>query len=140
MLSSHETCPICKRGMIHSNKINKECLVLDNKKMSFVESICNQTAVDNNVIQHVFFQITSLYGELLFTRVQLNNHALEITVNYPKHDSEIKYLTKAYFDHKTQTWSGGNPESIKFDNTLLDLDFPDLSKTIKRAKILAPFL
>lgn len=140
MLSSHETCPICNREMIHSKKINVPCLVVDNKKMSFVESICNQTVIDNHVIEHVFFQITSLYGELLFTRVQLSNLALELTINYTKHNSEIKYLTKAHFDHKTQTWSGGTPEAINFDNTLLDLDFPDLSKTIKRAQMLAPFL
>ncbi len=143
MLSSHEICPICIRPLLHSKKINVTCAVVDNKKMSFVESVCNTHNPDskNDFPAHIFFQVTSLYGCMLYQKIHLTTYDCEVDINYTKHQSSITYLPKNKFDQKTQTWLTDNkPETIPLEEIILDLDYPKLENVIKRVKNLAPFL
>lgn len=144
MLSSHEICPICGKELLHSKKLNQSCAVVDHKKMSFVESICNTGSndIEHGSPAHIFFQITSLYGCLLFQKIHLANHNFEVDINYTKHTSTITYLPRQnIFDQKTQTWiTNFQPEKVPLEEVLLDLDYPKLEKIIKKVKTLAPFL
>lgn len=142
MLSSHETCPICGKGLLHSKKLNQPCAVVDNKKMSFVESICNtnNTDINQEFPHHIFFQVTSLYGELLYQKIDLIKYNCEVDINYTSHSSQLKYLKPSRWNEGTQTWQGGQIDVVPLENFLLDFDYPKLEKIIKKVKTLAPFL
>src|SRR5271156_1631850 len=87
MSSSHEKCPVCGKDLLHSKRLNQLCIVL-NMKMSFVESVCNNVveppADEIEYPQHLFFQVTSLYGELLYEKINFPFKSFEIEVNYTK--------------------------------------------------------
>lgn len=139
MIPAHEICPICNEAIRHIKYINKTCHILDNKKMSFVESVCNQPDVmsDNKPYPiHLFFQVTSLYGELLYQKVQLITHNFEADVNYPLHKSSFLLMAKPDIYATTYT----PPDIVKLDNRLLEFDFPNLEKLINKANTCKMFL
>jgi hypothetical protein len=135
MLSSYEKCPICQREMKHAKYLNKKCHALDDKVICFVESICNLVEdTEQEYRRHLFFQVTTLYGERLMEKVQYPFDALQIEVNYHKSQSVIYYLPKV--DMSAQPASVDKIE-VK---SLLTLDYPKCDRIIKRAKNLAYFL
>lgn len=138
MIPAHEKCPICHCELRHSKYINKHCLVL-NKKISYVESVCNQPDVmsDNKSYPiHLFFQVCSLYGELLYQKVQLITHYFEADINYPLHKSSILIFGKPDIYATVAV----PPDIINMDNRLLEFDFPQLEKLINKANTCKLFL
>jgi hypothetical protein len=134
MLSAHETCPICNKPLLFAKYINKDSGIMK-KKFSWAEGICNK-GIDN--YQHVFFQISSLYGERLFEKISFAAKSCEIEVNYVDHYSQINYWPKVNQD--IHNASSSIPESVRIDNKLVDLDYPLLEKATNKIKTLALFL
>jgi len=146
MLPSHEVCPICNKKIHHIKCISKKCPILNIDSLSFIESICNNvdtTIIDKKIEHsiHLFFEITSLYGELLYMKVNFPyyNSGVDVEVNYSLHKSTITYFNKPIFD-KNKFRINKFAEILVLENRLLELDFPTLEKTIKKIKTIAPFL
>lgn len=136
MLSSHEKCPICGEEMKHAKYLNKKCLALNDKIICYVESICNRVEdQEREYRRHLFFQVTTLYGELLMEKIQFPFDSIEIEVNYHKSQSIITYLPKP---------DPYRPNAVPVDKVeiprLLVLDYPKLEKTINKAKTLVLFI
>lgn len=134
MLASHEVCPICNQPLLIGKYINKDSGIMK-KKFSWAEGICNKGS-DN--YQHVFFQISSLYGERLFEKISFAEKHCEIEINYVSHSSQINYWSKPK-EGETQS-SSSLPESLLIPNKIVDLDYPLLEKAINKIKTLALFL
>ena len=143
MLSSHEMCPVCKGELRHIKYINKACKIAGGKAMSFVESVCNNVGdlkSTSDIPIHQFFQVTSLYSERLFEKVEFPDQGRAVEVNYVLHESIMWYYPKPEFniqDPNTKAWTP--PEKIAFKR-LLTLDYPKLEKTINKFNVLVPFL
>lgn len=147
MLSSHERCPICQKDFVNAKYLAKPCAVINKTSLSYIESICNRsewTSSPSPIPEHSFFQITSLYGELLFQKILFAHLNAEVEVNYVLDESVITYFPKADIHCITQINLSPSPfkmpEKVIVKRRRFDLDFPFLSKTINKIKTLAPFL
>jgi hypothetical protein len=137
MSCSHEKCPVCGKDLLHAKYLNQLCVVLS-QKTSFVESVCNQMAdpPDESVYPtHLFFQITSLYGALLYEKINFPYKSFEVEVNYTK---IAKQSVITYFS-PPNVLKSVPPTKLEI-NRLLELDYPKLEKVIRKVKTLAPFL
>jgi len=137
MINPHEICPVCHSNMIHSKHINKNCPLIEKDKFSYVESICNQSSTDknNDMPDHIFFQITSLYNELLLEKIHFPRPKdnFEITVNYV-----LASTILTYFNSSTLANYKGNENVIL--NRIITLDYPDLIKARNKIKTLVLFI
>ncbi len=145
MLSSPDKCPVCRGDFVNAKYLAKPCPLLSKNNFSFVESICNQVnflQTDTDYPYHAYFQITSLYGELLFQKIDLLMYTASIEVNYVLDQTVITYLPKA--DIHCITLPNNNtpkqPEKITIQGKKVELDYPLLRKTINKIKTLAPFI
>lgn len=137
MLSSHEQCPICGRNFIHGKYLNKYCPVVE-QIICYVESIYNHITQMTNIEYpvHTYFQVSSLYGEMLYQKVHFPFKDMEVEVNYTKKLNTITYFSKSDI-HSTQI--SMPPDKIEIKR-ILELDFPHLTKILNKAKTLVLFL
>lgn len=150
MLSSHEKCPICYQELRHSKRLNTPCKVAGGKKLSYLESVCNKIADFNDpkpsLPYHQYFQVTSLYGTVLFESVHFTDIGRVVTVNHITMTSEIIYHPPV--DRHCVTGPNIPPapgppiqsQILEFKNRILDLDYPKLEKIREKINVLAPFL
>lgn len=146
MLSSHEKCPVCLKDFHHAKYINKDCPIINQPKFSFVESICNRGidfTIKTSYPPHTFFQLSSLYNEMLFQKVDFPDKNVWIEINYPLHQTVLVYTPKADIHCVTQPMviptPVVQPEKLIL-NKLIDLDFPMLEKALNKIRVFAPFL
>ena len=79
---------------------------------------------------HLFFQISDLYGERLFEKINFPEKSVEIEVNYVLHLTTLNYFERPpYTEFKT----------IKLENRLIELDYPDLKNIINKIKTIGLF-
>ncbi len=131
-MKTYEVCPVCKKDLIYSTYIRKPCVVLNEKNFSFVESICNHSDIADigkNLPTHLYFQVASLYGDLLYEKVDFSGKSYSIIVNYVSHSTSLEYYS---LEKST--------EKILLKNRLIIWDFPDLTKAHNKIKTLALFL
>jgi hypothetical protein len=145
MSSSHEVCPICSNELKHIKYLAKPCKIAGGKVMSFMESVCNNVPAEPVPGQsgHLFFQVTSLYGQLLFESVQFLESDRWVGVNYLMSCSEFAYYPKADIHCITQPTPLSPPakvERLEFKNKILELDYPNLEKIKNKMNVLVPFL
>lgn len=137
MSCSHEKCPVCGKDLLHAKYLNQLCVVLS-QKTSFVESICNQVkelSDESEYPQHLFFQVTSLYGQLMYEKINFPSRNFEVEVNY------IKVSKQSVITYFNVANSASTTPATKLEiNRLLELDYPKLEKVIRKVKTLAPFL
>ena len=144
MLSSHEKCPVCGKEMRHIKYLNKKCGVLNNQAVSFVESVCSDVifAKDMKKVEdypyHQFFQVTSLYGDLYFQKVQFPDKNQEININYYTKKSEMIWYGSWKTDPVTGEDVTTEPITASID-AIIELDYPFLERTIRRFKSLLIF-
>lgn len=134
MLASRDICPICNKKLLIAKFINKDS-GLFKKKFSWTETICNSGS-DN--YEHVFLEVSSIYGERLFEKISFASKACEIEVNYVEHYSQINYWAKP--QDGQQHSSSSLPEVLRIPNKLVELDYPLLEKATNKIKTLALFL
>lgn len=136
MIKAYETCPICHQAMIHSKRLNKSCPLIEKDKFSYVESVCNHTSTDknNDMPSHVFFQITSLYNELLVEKICFPRDNFEIDVNYVLTSTILTYFNSSTLSNYVEN------DKVVLKNRLVTLDYPDLIKARKKIKTLALFI
>ena len=131
-MKAYEVCPICSKNLIHITRIRKPCVVLDEKNFSFVESICNHSDladIGQGLPTHLYIQIVSLYGDLLYEKIDFPTKNYIIIVNYVSRSTEL-----TYYSLKLPT-----AKKIKFKK-VITLDYPELTKVKQKIKTLALFL
>lgn len=135
MSSSHEKCPVCYIEMQHSKHLDKPCKIAGGKKLSYLESVCNRIRdfdAPQNHPYHQYFQVTSLYGTVLFESIRFPDIGRMVSVNHITMKSEIIYFP-----------SVGSPpgpgQTLEFKR-ILELDYPKLEKIREKINVLAPFL
>lgn len=153
VLSSHEKCPICNKELQHSKYLNSSCKIAGGKKMSYLESVCNKIADFNEKNSpypyHQYFQVTSLYGTMLFESVQFTDIGRVVTINHITMTSEIIYHPSE--DHhfipnptNPSVYISPSPpilpQILEFKNRIFTLDYPKLEKIREKINLLAPFL
>lgn len=127
----HNHCPVCGNIFCHSAKyLQTKCYVLNNKKLSFVEYICD--GIRDTFTQHVFFQIISLYDDLYYECVSLPENNIEVAVDYVNNITFLIYLR-----NKTPA---NRSETMELKNTIIELDYPKLEKVIQKVNTYKPFL
>jgi hypothetical protein len=142
-MKSYENCPVCQRCLIHSKRICRKCTIARGQILSFVESVCNQcnnsdavlglSKINHDLPNHIFFQVSSLYGNLLFEKVYFPPKCIEVEVNYVLSLSKLIYLP-------TNALSDRHFTEVVLNGYLIKLDYPLLEKTQKRIKTLAAFV
>lgn len=149
MLSSHEKCPICGIELHHIKYLDKPCKIAGGKKLSYLESVCNKIIdfkdPNPDLPYHQYFQVTSLYGTILFESVQFTNIGRVVTVNHITMTSEIIYHPpgdRHSITNPTPYVPGPTtlPQILEFKNRILSLDYPKLEKIREKINVLAPFL
>lgn len=146
MSSSHETCPICHRELVHAKYLNRPCKIAGGQAMSFLESTCNNVDFSKpspDYPFHLFFQVSSLYETKLFESVSFPDINRLVSVNYVTMTSEITYYgpSDTHFitsPHAPTTFTP--PQIVTVKNKVLTLDYPKLEKIRDKIRILAPFL
>ena len=139
MHPAHESCPICKCELMHSKYLARKCKIADDKVLSYIESVCSHVdfeAPSPDYPYHLFFQVVSLYNDILFQSIDFPDMGRRVEVNYVLHVSKIIYAPKVDV-HATQ-WSP--PDILEFKGKLLDLDYPKLEKIRNKINTLIPFL
>ena len=135
MSSSHEKCPICYQEMQHSKYLNRSCKIAGGKKLSYLESVCNKVC-DFDAPQwypyHQYFQVTSLYGTILFESVHFSDVGRMVSVNHITMISEIIYFP-------LPSSPPGPGHTLEFKRMLV-LDYPKLEKIREKIDMLSPFL
>lgn len=130
-MQSHERCPVCNREMKHVQRLSRPCEIANNRTMSYLESYCLNDDAQNvilGIMQHDFFQVSSLYGERYFESVVFPDLKRRVEINYISTTSKISY------------WKGSPASTLEFKNRLLEFDYPKLEKIKEKTNILAPFL
>ncbi|MFA6609046.1 MAG: hypothetical protein WCT07_04030 [Candidatus Paceibacterota bacterium] len=125
-MKAYETCPICNKSLIHSSKINKKCDVLEKNNFSFVESLCNHSNfvdIGDKLPTHLYLQVVSLYGDLLYEKISFPIKRYEISVNYVARTTKLIYSEKVI--------------NLK---RVIQLDYPDLIIAKQKLKTMALFL
>lgn len=136
MIKAHQTCPICNSEFVISKHVNERCVPLD-MKLSFIEYKCSQSK-PYVLPKHSFFQITSLYGELLFEKIYFPKNTIviedcDIKINYVAHDTIFSYFSNKEYRRT-------NSEKVHIKNRLVSMDYPHLTKAINKLKSLAMLL
>jgi hypothetical protein len=83
---------------------------------------------------HVFFQITSLYNELLVEKICFPRDNFEIDVNYVLTSTILTYFNSSTLSNYVEN------DKVVLKNRLVTLDYPDLIKARKKIKTLALFI
>lgn len=153
MSSSHEKCPICFIEMQHIKHLNEPCKIAGGKKLSYLESVCNRIRDFDDpkptLPYHQYFQVTSLYGTMLFESVQFTDIGRVVTINHITMTSEIIYHPSE--DHhfipnptNPSVYISPSPpilpQILEFKNRIFALDYPKLEKIREKINLLAPFL
>lgn len=128
---ARDFCPICNKQLKHIKRVYHPCPILNKPRLSFIESVCNISSNIENSTTHQYYQISSMYLDLYFEKINFTQKSFEIEVNYVLSNTQISYFVK----------SGhiGEPTTIKYDY-IFELDYPDLEKTLKKIKTLALFI
>jgi hypothetical protein len=137
MLPSYEACPICQTDLKHRPMLNKPCPLIEKDKLSFVESVCNSKPENTH---HLYFQLTSLYKEMMCEIITFPTRGFVVEVNYVLHCSRITFWNKAKYDDTLGIWTEAIPDVVELDNKLITLDYPSLDKMIRKVTNLASFL
>lgn len=137
MLYSHEKCPVCGIELHHIKYLDRPCKIAGGKKLSYLESVCNKIIdfkdPNPDLPYHQYFQVTSLYGTILFESVQFTDIGRMISVNHITMTSEIIYFPPVGS-------APGPGQTLEFKNQILDLDYPKLEKIRAKISTLALFL
>ena len=133
MIKSHQICPVCQKQLINSTKLAQSCPLINKFRFSFIESICNHSNISDcgyHLPSHLFFQISDLYEERLLEKISFPEKYVEIEVNYILH-----LTTLNYFERPPST----EFKTIKLENRLIELDYPDLKNVINKIKTIGLF-
>lgn len=133
MLHSHEVCPICKKEFKNIKYLNKKCGIASGEVMSFLESICHNSTLDpKEDFPHSFFQVSSLYGQILFQSIDFIDLGRRVEINYISNSSNI-----LFWPNPT---SNGDLKTVHLENKILVFDFPYLEKIKEKTSTYALFL
>lgn len=130
MLPSRENCPVCNKQLQHIKRLNKPCVLINKPSLSYVESVCN-TSNSPDAVGHHYFQISSLYSELLYEKVGIYDINSEVSLVYPSHKTVVRLWP--------QPFSNQQSEQIEFPN-IWKLDYPKLEKISEKIKVIKAFL
>lgn len=123
----------------HIKYLNNPCQIAGGKKLSYLESVCNKIKDFDTPLAgypfHQYFQVTSLYGTILFESVTFTDIGRFVSVNHITMTSEIMYYPKPGFDA-----APAQLLKLEFKNRVLNLDYPKLEKIQEKIRVLAPFL
>jgi hypothetical protein len=118
---------------MHSKHLNRTCKIAGGKERSFLESVCNKSTLNpDDKFPHQFFQVSSLYGQILFQSVHFLDVGRVVQVNYVSNSSEIMYWAPSGGE--------GKPDILEFKNKIFEFDYPALEKIKNKTSVLAPFL
>jgi hypothetical protein len=124
---------------MHVKYLARKCKIANDKVLSYVESVCNHVdfgADSPDYSYHQFFQVVSLYNDMLFQSIDFPDMGRRVEVNYVLNLSKIIYAPKV--DIHATHWSP--PDILEFKGKLLDLDYPKLEKIRNKISVLIPFL
>jgi len=136
-MKAHEKCPVCQRSLNSYTHLCNKCIVTGGQILSYIEYTCNSDILNvlqggPNNINHLFAQVSSLYGDLFFEKVYFPLKSIEVEVNYVLHLSKLIYLPKVNSNRDTT--------EVIVKGHLIKLDYPHLERAQKRIKNLAVFV
>lgn len=142
----NKKCPICNSEMISNRFINEPIsnhfFFVDKDKTSFIFYSCNLPDIksDNRSYPiHTYSLYTTLYDGIYYQGIYLVEHNLSIRNYHALYKTEIEYFSSS-LEPEDMFNSVEETTLVTLSNRLLDFDFPNLEKAIKKAKSLAPFL
>lgn len=123
-IQPHKVCPLCGEGLVNSKFIRRDCPAIKKKNFSFVESRCNIYHSDDS--SHIFFQIISLYGDMYCESISFPFKRIQVSIDYVNHITSLMYTKKSI------NFKPIPPDIIDLKDTIIDIDYLNIDRTIKK--------